>query len=313
MRNQHHVLAMFHYDDALLSLLEQTFIVHRLWDAPDQARYLAELGPTVRSMLVSGVTRVDRQLIEALPELEIIATLGVGYDRIDLDAVRARGIRVVNAPATNSGCVADLAFALLIGSVRGLTRAERFVRSGRWPERMNATHPQLFYLTPRFYGKKLGILGLGQIGDAVARRARGFDLSIGYHNRRQRDDVDHPYFPTPLALAQWCDYLLVAAPGGPQAHHLVNGAVLDALGRDGVIVNVGRGTLVDQQALIERLRDGRLGGAGLDVFEDEPVIPEALLALENVVLTPHCAGVTTESGFDAMKLAIRNPRGAFPR
>jgi lactate dehydrogenase-like 2-hydroxyacid dehydrogenase len=282
------------------------FTVHRLGDYPDAAACFAALGERVRGIVTfSGAgLAIDRSVLERLPRLEIIANLGVGYESIDIEAARARGVIVTNAAGANAADVAEFAFGLLIDAARGIARTDRDLRAGRWPGR---GMPRI----RRVSGRPLGILGLGHIGLAVARRAEAFDMKVSYHNRRPRADVPYRYLADPLALVRAVDFLIVALPGGPETHHLVDRAIMDALGPEGVLVNVGRGSIVDEAALIEALSEGRLGAAGLDVFEHEPHVPPALAALPNVVLTPHQAGTTVEGVQAIFELALANLEAHF--
>jgi lactate dehydrogenase-like 2-hydroxyacid dehydrogenase len=238
-------------------------------------------------------------LIDALPRLEAIVSFGVGYDAIALDAARARGIQVSNTPDVLNDCVADLAFGLLLDAARGIAHGDRFVRAGRWPQGG-------FPLTTRVSGKKLGILGLGRIGEIVARRAQGFDMEIAYNNRRPREGAPWRFEPDLKALATWADFLVVATVGGPSTAGLVSREVIEALGPRGILVNVSRGSVIDEAAMVAALVDGRLGGAGLDVFQDEPNVPPALLALDNVVLAPHMASGTHETRAAMTALTLQN-------
>jgi lactate dehydrogenase-like 2-hydroxyacid dehydrogenase len=241
----------------------------------------------------------DAALIEALPNLKVIAGFGVGFDKVDQAAAVRRGIHVSNTPDVLNDCVADLAFALLLDVVRGVSAADRFVRRGDWLKGR-------FPITTRVSGKRLGVLGLGRIGRAVAQRAGGFGMAVGYCNRQPLPDVDFTYHATPAALAGWCDILVVTAAGGGATRHLVDEGVLQALGPQGFLVNVARGSVVDEQALVRALVDKRIAGAGLDVFEDEPRVPDALLALDNVVLTPHVASGTEETRAAMADLVVEN-------
>jgi lactate dehydrogenase-like 2-hydroxyacid dehydrogenase len=228
------------------------------------------------------------ELIAKLPDLKVISSLGVGLDAIDLPAMRARGIAVGFTPEVLNDCVADIAFALLMAVARRVAAADAFVRRGDWPKNS-------FPLTTRVAGKRLGILGMGRIGSVIARRASGFDMEVRYHNRRQVTGSVHGYAETPRELAEWADFLVVASAGGAETRGLVSTGVLDALGPKGYLVNVSRGTVVDEPVLIEYLQQKRIAGAGLDVFEQEPQVPEALRALDNVVLLPHIASNTEET------------------
>jgi hydroxypyruvate reductase len=217
-----------------------------------------------------------------------LVNFGAGYDRIDLDACRMRGIAAAYLPGMTSTCVADHAMALLLSLARGIVPAQRFVETGQWLERR-------FPLTRRISGRKLGIYGLGGIGIAVARRAAGFAMPVGYHSRRRRTDIDFSYFQTLRELASWADILLISCPATPQTIGSVDQAVLAALGPEGLLVNVARGSILDEAALIDALDRHAIAGAALDVFAAEPTRPEALIGRDNVVLTPHCAGGTVET------------------
>lgn len=250
------------------------------------------LAPVVRGIIATGESVLTREEIARWPALEIIAVLGVGYDGIDLGAARDHGVRVTHTPGVSNEDIADLAMALLLCATRQLLPADRFVRQGRWTA---GRYP----LTRRVSGGRLGIVGLGRIGRAVAARAEAFGMSIAYTGRTPKTDVPYRWYDDLQALASDVDFLVVCAKGGPETDGLVNAAVLNALGPSGVLVNIARGSLIDEHALVSALRDGRLLAAGLDVFRNEPNIPAALLELPNVVLTPHVAS-TTEATVRAM-------------
>ena len=250
------------------------------------------LAPVVRGIIATGESILTREEIARWPALEIIAVLGVGYDGIDLGAARDHGVRVTHTPGVSNEDIADLAMALLLCATRQLLPADRFVRQGRWTA---GRYP----LTRRVSGGRLGIVGLGRIGRAVAARAEAFGMSIAYTGRTPKTDVPYRWYDDLQALASDVDFLVVCAKGGPETDGLVNAAVLNALGPSGVLVNIARGSLIDEHALVSALRDGRLLAAGLDVFRNEPNIPAALLELPNVVLTPHVAS-TTEATVRAM-------------
>lgn len=264
---------------------------------------IAGEGARFRAVLTIGSIGLTAGEIAAMPALELVCCLGVGVERVDLDAARARGIVVANGSGTNDDSVADHAFGLLIAAVRGLRRLDRLCREGVW--RTALEHP------PGLTGKRLGILGLGGIGMKLARRAEAFEMTVGYHNRRRRDDVPHPWFDSPRALAAWCDILVCAVPGGPATQHLIDGAVLAALGPEGWLVNVGRGSTVDTEALAAALREGRIAGAGLDVYESEPLRPEPLVGLDNVILTPHVAGWSPQATRASLERFVANMEGHF--
>lgn len=256
-------------------------------DRSAAAPVIAERGREIRVVLTNGAHGILPQEIDALPRLELISSLGVGYENIAVAHARSRGIRVSNAAGTNEECVADHAMMLLLGAARRLPYLNAGVRRGLWRDQISRP-PQVSF-------KRLGLLGLGAIGQAVAQRARAFHMEIGYHTRTRRADAPHRYFETVLQLAQWSDYLVVAAPGGEKTHHIVNAAVMEALGPQGILVNISRGSLVDTQALAAALRAGKLLAAGLDVYEGEPAPPAPLLELENAILTPHIAGLSPEA------------------
>ena len=288
---------------ALEARLAATHDVHPLWEEADPKAFLAAHGGEFTALVTSARFGADAAMIAALPALRVISSFGVGLDAIDLDAARARGIAVGYTPDVLNDCVADTAFALVMDVARRITESDRFVRRGDWQRGQ-------FPLATRVSGKKLGILGMGRIGRVIARRASGFDMEVRYHNRRRLDDVDYGYAETLEELAGWADFLVIASAGGAETRGLVSRAIHDALGPQGYLVNISRGTVVDEQALVEALRDKRIAGAGLDVFEDEPNVPEALLALDNVVLLPHLASNTHETRA-AMAQRVEDNLAAF--
>jgi lactate dehydrogenase-like 2-hydroxyacid dehydrogenase len=240
-----------------------------------------EAGPEVRGLAISGGHAViDAAFVENLPGLEIVSTFGVGYDHIDATAMARRGVVVTNTPGVLTEEVADLALGLVISTVRRLPQADRYLRDGKW---LKGSFP----LSATLRMRKIGILGLGRIGRALARRLQACDLEIEYHGRNQQPDVPYRYHPTLLGLATSCDVLIVMVSGGAATRHMVNREVLEALGPDGILISVGRGSVVDEAALVEALKDQRILAAGLDVFEDEPRVPAELIAMEQVVLLPH--------------------------
>lgn len=260
--------------------------------------------PAVRAVVTTGGAGASRQLLQALPAVELVACVGVGFDAIDLDYARKHGIAVTTTPGVLDNCVADTALALLLAVFRRVVQADRFVRAGHWPHGG-------FPLTHSLAGKRCGIVGLGNIGRAIARRAEAFGMVLSYHGPRVKADVAYHYYPDLAAMAAEVDVLVLALPGGAARRHVVDGKVLDALGPNGVLINIARGAVVDQAALVERLCDGRLGGAGLDVFEDEPNVPSALFGLENVVLAPHMASATVETRAAMARLMLDNLQAHF--
>jgi lactate dehydrogenase-like 2-hydroxyacid dehydrogenase len=248
--------------------------------------------------------RIDAALLERLPKLRLVATSAAGFDAIDYGLLRERGIALSNRGNSRDVCVADLTFGLLIAAVRRIVATDRLIRAGRWSE-ARVQQKQ------RVSGRRPGIFGLGRIGEDICRRAAGFELEIGYHNRHPRADLPYRYFDTLLALAEWCDFLVVAVPLDGGTRHQVDRRVIDAVGPDGTIVNIARGAVIDEAALIAALQAGTLGSAGLDVFEHEPDVPEALRRQDNVVMTPHIGGLTDAMQADALQALIANIDGYF--
>ena len=282
-----------------LAPLAERFTLRKLYEAPDPRAFLAEHGPNIRGIATKGELGADAAMIAACPKLEVIACYGVGVDAIDLAAARARGIPVTNTPDVLTEEVADLAFALLLATARAIPEADRYVRSGDWA----AKGPMR--LATRVWGKRLGIVGLGRIGQAIARRAQAFGMSVAYTSRT-RKDVPLPYFANAAELAANVDFLVVITPGGAATRHLIDARVLQALGPQGYLVNVSRGSVVDEAALVDALQRGTIAGAALDVFENEPRVPPALRELDNVVLTPHIASATIPTRLAMANLAADN-------
>jgi hydroxypyruvate reductase len=289
----------------VMAALDQDFTVHRLWEADDRDTLLAEVADRIRGIATTGGRGADAQLIDALPKLEIIGCYGVGVDAIDLERAWSRGITVTNTPDVLTDDVADLAMGLVIAVLRRMCAADRWVRDRNWRNRGD------FPLSQRVGGKRLGILGLGRIGSAIACRAEAFGMDIAYHGRSAKPEVPYRYVGTLVDLARDSDVLVIATPGGAGTRRIVDRAALDALGPDGVLINIARGTVVDEDALVEALVEGRLGGAGLDVFADEPNVPEALFALDQVVLQPHLGSATVETRRAMGQLVIDNLRLYF--
>lgn len=276
------------------------FDAARLWQQPDRAAWLREHGAQVRVVATSVRLGCDDALVAALPSLRAICSWGVGHETLAMQAAAARGIQVATTPDVLDDCVADLAWALLLATSRRVVEGDRYVREGRWQR------PGEFPLSTRVWGKRLGILGLGRIGRAIARRGEGFGMDIRYHGRRAQADVDHGFEASLVDLARWCDVLAIACPGGPATRHLVSAEVIEALGPRGIVVNIARGTVIDQPALIAALAEGRLGGAGLDVLEGEPGAPAALRDSPRVVLMPHVGSATVETRQAMEQLVVDN-------
>lgn len=283
--------------DALHDRLSEHFDCHH-YAQLDEAG-LAALAPRLRGIAANGESIVTRDLIARLPALEIIAVFGVGYDGIDVDAARDHNVHVTHTPDVLTEDVADFAMALLLATARRVVAADRFVRRGQWPA---GQYP----LTTRVSGKRLGIVGLGRIGKAIAQRSAAFGMNITYTGRSRKTDVAYGWFPDPRALAANVDFLVVCAHGGPSTRALIDASVLEALGPAGILINVARGSVVDEDALVAALRDNTIGGAGLDVFSNEPQVPAALLDLDNVVLTPHMASGTASTRQAMADLTFEN-------
>lgn len=284
------VLLVSRMPDTLIGRLREDFDCHE--HAQLDAAKLRSLAPRLRGIVASGESVVTRELIAQLPALEIISVLGVGYDGIDMAAARERGICVAHTPDVSTDDIADFAMALLLTAARHVVSADRFVRRGDWSA---GRYP----ITQRVFGARLGIVGLGRIGRAVATRAQAFGMNISYTGRTPKLDVPYRWCKNAQILAASVDHLVVCASGGDATRALIDGAVLASLGPSSVLVNVARGSIVDEDALVSALREQKILAAGLDVFWDEPRIPHELLALDNVVLTPHMAS-TTSSTVQAM-------------
>lgn len=294
--------------ERLAALTAAGYAVHEGKKHANRIDAVREAGNTVRAVLTNGRGGLSGDEMALLPNLELVCTVGAGYEAVDLDAARARNIAVANCPDTNASAVADSAMMLLMATTRQLLQADRFVRAGGWQD-------QWAIVTPTISGKRLGILGMGTIGSKIAHRAaRGFDMEVGYHNRTAVSASSYRYFDSLIALATWADFLICAAPGGAATRHLVNAEVLTALGANGYLVNIGRGTVVDTAALIDALQANRIAGAGLDVVEGEPSVPPKLpelLQFDNVVVTPHYAGRAPEARTAATALILANLNAYF--
>jgi lactate dehydrogenase-like 2-hydroxyacid dehydrogenase len=265
----------------------------------------AAIAPTIRAIAASGESKVPAELIAKLPKLEIISVMGVGYDGVDVAAAKARGAVVTHTPNVLNDDVADLAIGLMLSAARQLPAADRHVRSGQWA----ASGPMP--LARKMSGARLGLVGMGRIGQAIAHRAAAFGMSIAYTSRSPRAGVAHRYVANPVALAAESDFLVVITPGGAGTRGLINAEVLTALGTKGILVNVARGSVVDESALIDALERGVIGGAGLDVFENEPNVPERLRTLPHVVLAPHIGSATAQTRQAMADLAFGNLQAHF--
>lgn len=282
------LLNVGHLPPALLARLAGHYSLTTLAEQPDPAAFLATRGAEFEAVVTSAAVGADAALITALPSLRVISSFGVGLDKIDVAAAHARGIPVGYTPDVLNDCVADTAFGLLIDVARGFSAADRFVRRGGW---LQGPAP----LGRKVSGARLGLVGMGRIGRAIAQRSTGFEMAVRYHTRRVVADVPWAHEASLVELARWADFLVIITAGGVGTRHLVNAEVLDALGPEGFLINVARGSVVDEDALVAALQQRRIAGAGLDVYADEPRVPPALLALDQVVLLPHVASATHQT------------------
>ncbi|MFJ4346465.1 2-hydroxyacid dehydrogenase [Pseudomonas sp. NPDC089401] len=289
---------------SLQQAIEASYDATRYWELDEPQAWLAANGNRVRAIITSGGWGASADLIGQLPNLEGIFSFGVGYDSIAVDVARARGVVVTNTPNVLDECVADTAMALILDSLRRLSEAERYVRAGKWAAAR-------FPLATKVGGKRLGVVGLGNIGRAIAIRAQAFGMQIAYHNRNPRAGIDYLYFADLDALIEHSDVLVLAVPGGKATDKLIDARRLALLGGKGYLVNIARGSVVDQPALIHALENGVIAGAGLDVLDGEPQVPDRLLALENLVLLPHLASGTVETREAMGALVWDNLQGWF--
>ncbi|CAL5203229.1 unnamed protein product [Lathyrus oleraceus] len=284
--------------------LNKRYNLFRLWDYPQKSHFLTQHGASIRAVVGRSTAGADSELIDALPNLEIISSSSVGVDKIDLIKCKEKGIRVTNTPDVLTDEVADLTIGLILALLRRICECDRYVRSGNWKRGD-------YKLTSKFSGKTVGIIGLGRIGTAIAKRAEGFNCSICYYSRTQKQESKYKYYPSVVEVASNCDILIVACSLTEKTHHIINREVISALGPKGFLINIGRGKHVDEPELVSALLEGRLGGAGLDVFENEPHVPEELLGLENVVLLPHVGSATVETRTVMADLVLGNLEAHF--
>jgi lactate dehydrogenase-like 2-hydroxyacid dehydrogenase len=294
------VLGIGNFEPTFGAELAARYDIPKLPGGPQRAEFLAEHAGKFRVVVTSGQLGIDADTIAALPKLEAIVNYGAGVDSIDLEAAGKRGVGVSNTPDVLSDTVADTALGLILMTLRRFGAADRFVRAGRWASEGRFSYGR------DVSGLQVGILGLGRIGSAIATRLLGFDCAIAYHNRHRIDGSPYRYAESPLELAESVDVLVVATTGDNRTRHLVDRAVLEALGPEGYLINIARGSVVDQEALVELVAAGGLAGAGLDVFVDEPNVPAALFDLDNVVLFPHIGSATARTRRAMALLAIAN-------
>lgn len=279
--------------------LDRAFTVHRLAKAADHDKFLAEVGPNIRAIATTPGGPVDGALMQKLPKLEMIGAFGVGYDSIDAKWAGEHGIAVSNTPDVLNEEVADTALGLLLATIRQFPQADRYLREGKWLQKP-------FPLTVTLQDRTVGMVGMGRIGKAIAKRLEAFNVPVVYHSRNKAAGVGYKHYPGLIAMAKDVDALIVITPGGPATRHLVNAKVLEALGPNGILVNVARGSVVDEQALIAALRDKKILSAGLDVFEDEPKVPQELIDMEHVVLLPHVGSASVHTRNAMGQLVVDN-------
>jgi lactate dehydrogenase-like 2-hydroxyacid dehydrogenase len=279
--------------------LEERFAVHKGPAAAERMAFVKPMAERLRFVLASGGGGMSGELIRALPKLEIVSCFGVGYDGVDVAAASERNIPVTNTPDVLNDCVADTTMGLVLGIMRLLPQADRFVRDGLW---LKGPQP----LTTSVHHKKMGIVGLGRIGKTIAKRALGFDMEVAYHGRSKQADVTFAYHASVESLAAWCDVLVIITPGGAGTKNMIDAKILKALGPKGYLVNISRGSVVDEPALLDALKNKAIAGAGLDVFVDEPRVPPEFFALDNVVLAPHVGSATVETRKAMGDLAVDN-------
>jgi len=289
----------------VLDALAEEFTVHDYGRAEDKDAFVAGVGHDVKAMLTNGRGGASADLLAALPDLEIIYCFGVGYESVHLPTVRERGITLANAPGTNDVGVAEMAILLMMAVTRRLIAADAYVRAGKWAEGVP------FPRGHTIGGKRLGIVGLGRIGHKIAERAEAFEMDIGWHGPNAKPGLPWKYFADRADLCRWADYVVLACPGGDATRHLISTDELDALGPEGILVSIARGSVTDPDAVITALQNRVIAGAGFDVFEGEPHLPEALFALDNVVLTPHLGAITHEALENGVQLLLTNLRRHF--
>lgn len=287
----------------LIERLEQSYQLHRF--VPGQSlELIASMAPAIQAIVANGESRVTADFLARFPAARILAVFGVGYDGVDTAAARAQGISVTHTPDVLTDDVADLAIALMLAAARAVPAADRFVRAGKW---LLGSFP----LSRKVSGARLGIVGLGRIGSAIAQRAAGFKMEISYWARQPKPSLPYAFYPSPQALATAVDILVVSTVGGQPTRGMINADVLEALGPHGILVNVARGSVIDEKALVSALLSKKIAAAGLDVFADEPRVPEELLRMDNVVLTPHMASATLETRIAMSDMVMRNLAAHF--
>ncbi len=285
MQNKPHVLIYAPWYEPAMNRLDEIAITHHLYEADNKEDFLREYGP--KCSVIGTMHYCPASLMDAVPNLKLILNFGVGYDGVDIPAATKRGITVVNTPDVLNDCVADMALSLILAGRRKVLDADRYIRSGDWETKGN------FEYVHNVHSSKIGILGLGRIGLEIANRCKAFKMDIAYHQRTERSESNFKFYESLIDMAEDCEILVAIIPGGETTEKIIDERVIEAIGPTGLLVNVARGTVVDNQALARCLKDGRLGGAALDVFPNEPAVPESLLEIDaNLILTPHMASAT---------------------
>ena len=285
MQNKPNVLIYAPWYEPAMDRLDEIAITHRLYEADNKEDFLAEHGP--KCSVIGTMHYCPASLMDAVPNLKLILNFGVGYDGVDIPAATKRGVTVVNTPDVLNDCVADMALSLILAGRRKVLDADRYIRSGDWEKKGN------FEYVHNVHSSKIGILGLGRIGLEIANRCQAFKMDIAYHQRTKRSELNFKFYESLIDMAEDCEILVAIIPGGETTEKIIDERVIEAIGPTGLLVNVARGTVIDNEALARCLKDGRLGGAALDVFPNEPTVPESLLEIDtNLILTPHMASAT---------------------
>jgi len=301
------VLVFSRFPKSLMQRIGERFELLDAGGKPPNQMFSADQLSAVRAMITAGGSPLPGHMMDMMPNLQAIVCYGTGYDGVDLGAAKARGIAVGHSPGANAASVADIAVILMLAAIRRLSVAENYVRSGDW----GAAKPSpMMRPQPGMVGRKVGIYGMGEIGRKIAARAAAFEAEVGYFSRTKRD-APYQYFPSLEALADWCSVLIIAVRAGPETRHIVNADIFKRLGEGGYVVNIARGSVIDQAALVQALTDKTIAGAGLDVYAKEPHVPDALTAFPNVVLTPHIGGHTLESHQAMQACVIANLEAFF--
>ena len=298
MKIEKNILIMSLFPTEITKLFDETFNTFKSYEQENSEKFIESLKDKIDAIAVMGGTKVSSELIKKLPNLKIIANYGVGYDAVDVEQATLHNVKVTNTPNVLNDEVADTAVALTLCVYKNISSANNFLLKKKWLK-------SEFPLSKKFSGTKFGILGMGRIGKTIAKRIEAFNCEICYHSRNEKD-VKYKYFSKLEELAEYVDTLCVITPGGEETKHLVNSNILQKLGKNGFLINIARGSVIDQQALIHALQNKIICGAGLDVFENEPNVPDDLMNLDNVILTPHIGSATVETRYDMGKLVYDN-------